>query len=199
MPKKCIFCKQIIPKEEEEFCTPYKGRLAHNDCFNSAMKLIKQDKDEQLDKKSKEIKTKKSVKRPKAELKGGLSDEEYKDKQEYYDYLKQILNTDKLTAKIYALSDRYLTQYGWSWAGMKNALVYMNEIKEKELTGDVVGLLPFVYEEAEEFFNEVKKVEERSKNTSLSDMYQTKRIIYHKRPDKVAEDLVIESINENRM
>lgn len=199
MPKKCIFCKQIIPKEEEEFCIPYKGRLAHNDCFNSAMKLIKQDKDEQLDKKCKEIKTKKSVKRPKAELKDGLSDEEYKDKQEYYDYLKQILNTDKLTAKIYALSDRYLTQYGWSWGGMKNALVYMNEIKEKELTGDVVGLLPFVYEEAEEFFNEVKMVEERSKNTSLSNMYQTKRIIYHKRPDKVAEDLVIESINENRM
>lgn len=196
MLKKCIFCKQIIPKEEEEFCTPYKGRLAHNDCFNSAMKLIKQDKDEQLDKKSKEIKTKKTVKRPKAELKDGLSDEEYKDKQEYYNYLKQILNTDKLTAKIYALSDRYLTQYGWSWAGMKNALVYMNEIKEKELTGDVVGLLPFVYEEAEEFFEEIRRVEEYNKDISVKNMYQIKRVTYKKRLEKDLEDLIIESINK---
>lgn len=196
MPKKCIFCKQIIPKEEEELCTPYKGRLAHNDCFNSAMKLIKQDKDEQLDKKSKEIKTKKQAKRPKAELKDGLSDEEYKDKQEYYDYLKQILNTDKLTAKIYALSDRYLTQYGWSWAGMKNTLVYMNEIKEKELTGDVVGLLPFVYEEAENFYEEIRRVEEYNKDISVKNMYQIKRVTYKKRLEKDLEDLIIESINK---
>ena len=53
MPKKCVFCKQIILKEEEEFCVPYKNRLAHNDCFNSAMKLIKEDKDQQLEKQRK--------------------------------------------------------------------------------------------------------------------------------------------------
>lgn len=195
--KRCAVCNKPIQKDEEELCVPYKKRLAHPSCFNNAMRLIKTEKDEQLEKKNKEAKAKKTVRRPKAELKEGVSDEEYKKKQEYYNYLKQILGTDKLTAKIYALSDKYLTQYGWSWGGMKNALVYLNEIKEKDLSGDVVGLLPFVYEEAENFFEEVKRVEEKSKNTSFSDMYQTKRIIYHKGSQKKVEDLEIESINKD--
>ena len=202
MAKKCVICGQWIEKEEEENCTPYKNRLAHADCFKSAMKMIKTDKDEQLEEKRKQkaqnSKRKKLVQTPKSELKDGLSDEEYKEKQSYYNYLKQLLNTDKLSAKIYTLSEKYVTKYeDWTWGGMKNALVYIKEIKEEEITGDVVGLLPYIYEEAESFFNNIDKVAESNKNASLSDMYQTKHIIFRKRTQKVSEDLVIESIKHS--
>lgn len=195
--RKCIVCGKWIPEEEMGNAVPYKKRFAHKGCFNQMMKTLKINKDEELKDKQEKKKTQKTT--PKVELKNGLSDEEYREKREYYDYLKQILNTDKLSAKVYTLSEKYLNQFNsWSWKGMKDALVYMYEIKEKEITGDVVGYLPYIYEEAVKFFEEVKRVEANNKKVSLSDMYKTKKIIYHKKPQKIVEDLVIESINKSK-
>lgn len=206
MPRKCLVCGKIIEKEEEINCIPYKSRLAHPDCFNSAMKMVKTDKDAQLEKQKKKKETKNKIegsgrkvitKTPKAELKDGVSDEEYKEKKQYYDYLHNLLGVDKLSAKVYTVSERDKERFGWTWGGMYNTLVYLNEIKEKELIGDIVGIIAFYYEESERFYEEIKKVEESNKEASLSDMYQTKRIIYHKRPKRIEEDLVIESIHKS--
>lgn len=204
MPRKCALCNEIIKDSEYDSCMPYKKRYVHITCFNASVKAVAVNKKEQLEKKKEEIEgskkgKKKPIRTPRAELKDGISDEEYKEKREYYDYLRQILNTDKLNAKIYTLSDKYLKQFdSWTWRGMKDALVYMYEIKEKEVTGDVVGYLPYIYEEAEAFFNDVRRVEENNKKASLSDMYKTKRIVYHKKPQKIVEDLEIESINKSK-
>lgn len=197
--RKCVLCSKNILEEDMKIAVPYKGRYAHKECFDIAIRAIKKDKDEELEEKKKKKETdskakKKSTKTPKAELKEGMSDEEYKEKREYYNYLKKILNTEKLSAKVYTLSEKYLTQFEWSWTGMREALVYLHEIKEKEITGDVVGLLPYIYEESQDFFKEVKRVENSNKDAALSDMYHTRRIVYRKRPQKAFEDLVIESI-----
>ena len=204
MPKKCVVCGKIISEKELEIAVPYKNRMAHKSCFDNAIKMIRQDKIEQLEEKKKKQKETTKEKRkvsakPKAELKDGLSDEEYLEKRGYYDYLKQALNTDKLSAKIYTLSGKYLDQFdSWSWRGMKDALVYLNEIKGKEITEDIVGYLPYIYEEAVRFFDDVRRVEESNKEASLSDMYKTKRMVYHKKPQKIIEDLVIESIDKSK-
>lgn len=196
MAKKCYVCNKLIQNEEEMI--PYKNRFVHPDCFNIAVKIVKQEKDEELAKKTEEKKEKKKkAPRPKAELKEGLSNEEYKEKEKYYSYLKKLLNTEKLTAKIYTVSERDKDRFGWTWIGMYNTLVYLNEIKEKELIGDIVGYLPYSYDEAQAFYDDVKKVEENNKEASLSDMYQTKRIKYHKKSQQIIEDLVIESIKKS--
>ena len=202
MAKKCVVCGKWIPEEEMGGCVPYKNnRIAHKSCFNQAMKIIKTDKDEQLEKKkeSKEKNSrgrKKTEKIPKAELKEGLSDEEYREKRDYYDYIKQLLGVDKLTAKIYTISERDKERFDWTWRGMKDTLVYLHDIKEKVLSGDIVGIVSYYYDEAQAFYEDVKKVEENNKNAALSDMYQTKQIIYYKKPKNVVEDLVIESIKK---
>ena len=198
MPKKCLVCGKIINKEEETDCIPVKNRLAHPDCFNYAMKTIKSDKDEQLEKQKKRRDTKNkiegkkstSVRTPKAELKDGISDEEYKEKRNYYDYLRYLLNTDKLTAKIYAVSDRDKERYGWTWVGMKDTLVYLNEIKETNFTGDIVGLLPFAYEEAQRFYEEVKRVEENNKDININKLY-SERIVRIKPPKRKIKQIDI--------
>lgn len=205
MAKKCVICGKPIDKEEETNCVPYKNRLAHPDCFNFAMKTIKDNKDEQLEKQKKKKETqskisgrgrKASVKTPKAELKDTVSDEEYREKKQYYDYLHNLLGVDKLSAKVYTVSERDKERFGWTWDGMYNTLVYLNEIKEKTIAGDIVGLIPYYYDESEKFYEEVKRIKENNKEVSLSNMYQTKKIVYHKRPQKIEEDLVIESIQK---
>lgn len=204
MPRKCALCNEIIKDDEyESNCMPYKKRYVHITCFNASVKAVAVDKKEKLEKKKEEIEgnkkgKKKQIRTPKAELKDGMSDEEYKEKREYYDYLKQILNTDKLSAKTYTLSDKYIHQFEWTWRGMRDALVYLHEIKEKEITEDIVGYLPYIYDDSLRFFEEVKRVEENNKEAPLSDMYKTKRIVYRKRPQKTIEDLEIESINKSK-
>ena len=187
MAKKCCVCNKWIRNEDEMI--PYKNRFVHPDCFNIAVKIVKQEKDEELAKKTEEKKEKKKkVSRPKAELKEGLSNEEYKEKEKYYSYLKKLLNTEKLTAKIYTVSERDKDRFNWTWIGMYNTLVYLNEIKEKELVGDVVGYLPYAYDEAQAFYDDVKKVEESNKDKDINNLY-SERVIKITPPKRIIKQL----------
>ena len=197
MAKKCVVCGQYITEEEIDSCVPYKNnRLVHSQCFNQTMKMIKADKDEQLEKQKKKKESasrvqgrkKAEIKTPKAELKDGLSDEEYKAKRGFYDVLKAIMGVDKLTPKIYAVSDKYITQYNMTWDGMKDTLVYLRDIKEKELTGDIVGIIPYYYEESQNFYEDIKKVEENNKNVNINKLY-SERVIQITPPKRIIKQL----------
>ena len=196
MAKKCFVCGKLMQNDEER--VPYKNRFAHPSCFNNAIKMIKKEKDEKLAENKKKSTKKTSKARPKAELKDGLSDEEYKEKQRFYDYVKSLMGNDKLPAKVYALSEKYMKEYGLSWVDMYQTLVYLKEIKNEELTGDIVGIIPYACDESKRFYEDVKRVEESNKNVDINKLYATKKITYKKRPKKIHEDLVIESLgNKN--
>lgn len=168
--RKCVCCGEYIGTGEES--VPYKGRYAHTKCFNIALKAVQIDKTEKL----KEPKEKAKKKKPKAELKDAVSEEEYAEKKQYYQYLHDLINED-LSAKIYALSDHYISRYGFTYKGMYQSLVYMHEIIEKDLQDDVVGLIPFYYTDAENYYISVSCVENGNKNKDISKMYQEKTIL----------------------
>ena len=75
--KKCLICGETIKDEQS---IPYKGRFAHQHCFNIAMKTLQKDKSEKLEEKVNNVSTKK-VKKPKAEIKDSITEEEYQDKK----------------------------------------------------------------------------------------------------------------------
>lgn len=173
MARKCVVCGNSINENDE--IVPYKKRFAHKNCFNQAIKMIRADKNEELKKKEEEKKVTKTKKQTiKAELKDGLSDEEYKEKKEYYNYVKDIIGVDKLNAKIYVISERFITQYGFTWESMKATLVYLKEIKNKLLTGDVVSIIPYYYDEAKNFYGELEEVEKKNKNINVENLYTNK-------------------------
>ena len=147
--KTCPYCGESIKKDSPN--VPYKGRSYHKKCFEKKVK-------------------------PKAELKNGLSEEEYKEKKKYFEYLRQLTGMD-LSAKIYALTDDYIKKYNFTYPKMYKTLYYLKEIKGKELTGDVIGIIPYYYTEAENYFNEIDKVEEQNKEVDLSKMYQSRTVI----------------------
>ena len=57
---------------------------------------------------------------------------------------------------------------------MYQTLVYLHEIIEKELVGDVVGLIPYYLTEAQNYFASISRVEEANKDIDVSKMYKEK-------------------------
>ena len=97
--RKCIICGEWIENNSQSI--PYKGKWAHEKCFQIAVKAIKKDKDEKLADKTK---SKKSKPKPKAELKEAVSEEEAKKFEKAFrensftfeDYLAQLENLNRM-------------------------------------------------------------------------------------------------------
>ena len=188
--RKCVICGEWIDDNSQSI--PYKSKYAHVLCFNTAMKVIKKDKDDKLAEKTK-TKTKAAPK-PKAELKDAVSEEEYAEKKQYYQYLREIID-DELSAKVYALSDQYVSRYNFTFKEMYQTLVYLREIVEKELVGDVVGLIPYYLTEAKNYYASIDKVEEANKDIDVSKMYKEK-VVRIQPKKRILKQLDIENIGK---
>lgn len=186
-PRKCVICNESIGADEVS--VPYKNRYAHQRCFNVAMKTLQKNKKEKLNKNSSD---KKKKAKPAVELKDGVTEEEYQEKKKYYTYLRKLIDGD-LSAKIYAVSEDYIKRYGFTWESMYSTLVYLNEIKEKELIGDIVGIIKYYHDEAQDYYTSVRKVEENNKDKDISTMYKP-NIVYINPKKRRVKQLDIESI-----
>lgn len=165
--KKCVICNEKIIGETG---VPYKERFAHQHCFNIAVKTLQQKKNETLQQRNKT----KSKSKPKTELKNGLSEEEYQAKTLLYSYLKELLMEDTLSAKIYAILNDFIKRYEFTYQGMYTTLVYLYEYKNKEVSGDVIGIIPYYYSEAENFFSSVVELNKQNENKDINQMYKQK-------------------------
>ena len=171
--KKCCFCNELIKKDDKT--VPFKNRTAHESCFNVAMKAVSVTKKEDLDQKLEEKKQKRKAK-PKAELKDPMSEEDYQDKKDFYEYIRKLIGSEDIPVKIYAIVSKQIEQYGFDFQGMKQTLVYLHDIKERELTGDIVGIIPYYYDEAKAFNNEVDRIDKENQNIDSQQMYKQKTI-----------------------
>ena len=188
--RKCIICGEWIENNSQSI--PYKGKWSHEKCFQIAVKAIKKDKDEKLAEKTKP--KAKPAPKPKAELKDAVSEEEYAEKKQYYQYLRELIN-DELSAKVYALSDQYVSRYNFTFKEMYQTLVYLHEIVEKELVGDIVGLIPYYLSEAQNYFKSIEQVEEVNKSIDISKMYKEK-VVRIQPKKRIIKQINIEDIGK---
>lgn len=188
--RKCVICNEILDEQGVQ----YKGRYAHQKCFNIAMKTLQKEKNKEIDKVAEKKKVGRKAK-PKAELKEALSEEEYRKKQQYYNYLRELIGGQELSAKIYALTEDYIERYKFTYESMYKTLVYLHEIIEKELTGDVVGIIPYYHSEAAQYYESIDKVAELNKDIDISKMYKEKTILIQPKKKKIKQ-IDIESIGK---
>lgn len=188
--RKCVICNEILDEQGVQ----YKGRYAHQKCFNIAMKTLQKEKNKEIDKVTEKKKVGRKAK-PKAELKEALSEEEYRKKQQYYNYLRGLIDGEELSAKIYALTEDYIERYKFTYESMYKTLVYLHEIIEKELTGDVVGIIPYYHSEATQYYESIDKVAELNKDIDISKMYKEKTILIQPKKKKIKQ-IDIESIGK---
>jgi len=180
----CVLCGLTI--EDNNDSVPYKNRYAHTACFRAAAKAIHVDKEEKVKKKEAEKKTK-PVLKPKAELKDALSDEEYIQKNLYYDYIRKTTGITELPAKVYAVTDNYIKKYSFTFQGLYATLTYMHNILKKEFGEDIVGLIPYYYAEAQAHYKAVKSVGDRNKDINTEGMYKKKIVYINPRQNKIKQ------------
>ena len=186
--KKCVICTEAILEEPG---IPYKGRTAHQMCFNAAIKVLQRDKIEKVADAEKKKTGKPS--KPKAELKSQVSEEEYQQKQGYYNYIRSIIKDTELNAKIYAVSEDLIKKFGFSFSSMHKTLIYLHEIMCKELTGDIVGIIPYYHSDAQAHYLGIDKVEKINRDVDTSSMYREKTIQIKPRK-KIIKQIDINSI-----
>lgn len=187
--KKCVICGEPILSEEDSI--PYKEKKhAHIKCFDLNMKILGNQKQEKLaekaEEKQKKSKTKTKIK-PVTELKDGLTDEEYNEKMLVVNYAKQILEVETLPTSFFAILNNNMTKYGHTYIGIYQTLKYLNEIEKRDLVDNPLGLVPFYYDKALDFYKEIERVEADNKDKDISKMYKEKIVYIQPRKREVKQ------------
>ena len=192
--KKCVICGDSIIEsgDSKQIAIPYKGRYVHKTCFDLVVKGTANDRqirtEEKAKKKKAQAKSKTSKPKPIETVKEAMSEEEYKEKKAYYSYLRGQI-TD-LQAKHYALTEKYLKQYAFTYSGMLNTLKYLNEVLEysfNDESNNVIGLIPYHYEAAESYYKSIQACEEANKDKNIDKMYKIQQVIVKREKPKRGE------------
>lgn len=192
-PKKCPICGKSILTSDKS--VPYKGRFVHESCFNIGIQAITMNKQEALSEATKDKRSNKKTKEivPKVEtLKEAVSEEEYEDKKNYYLYLKQLIG-EEISGKDYALTKKYMNLYNLTYKQMRDTLIYLNEILEKDLSNGGIGLIPYYYTEALRYYDDLERIKSNNQDINIDGMYQEK-IVYINHKRKRNKLLDVESI-----
>ena len=171
--RKCVVCGDPISPDEEVI--EYKGGYVHQKCFNIEMKALSQGKRERLKEDAEKKASKKKAAKPKAELKDYVSNEDYQDKKAFYEKIRSLTGEEDISSKIYVLVDKYVSRYSYTFKGMLNTINYL-ELKEKNLSGDIIGIIPYYYTEAEKYYEDIDSIEKNAQTKNISDMYKEKVI-----------------------
>lgn len=167
--RKCVICSRYI--EEDEKTIPYKNRLAHESCFNSAMKIAVRKNGAQKETKAK---TKKRIS-PKV-VGECVSEEESQERKELFKYIENLFGS-KPNAKIYSQIKTFKRDYPYfTYTGMEQSLRYFYEIKENEIIDDSVGIIPHVYDRAVSYFKKLKEVYAHNASQNVDLLYDKKKI-----------------------
>ena len=184
--KKCIICGQPILDTDQTIA--YKKSTAHERCFNGLYDVLSNERKDQHkakeQKKKQEIKEKKSPDAPKPQIEVAppMSEEEYGQKKAYYEYLRKMIGD--VESKHYAITEKYIKQYGFTFEGMQQTLQYLDEILNKVSEGNIIGLIPYYYDEALNHNRELVEIEQKNKGKNINEMYHTNVVRIGKKPSR---------------
>ena len=181
--RKCVICGNFIEPSDTKL-VDYKNRKAHEKCFNNFIKIQTTTKKNQLKEKAEQKKKTKTTVAKKDTLSDFKSEEEFQQRKELVSYLKQLLQTEEVNAKVLHLLETYRKKYRWSDENIKKALVWFYELQEetkdsaykKRLYPDKVGILPYIYDEAMNYYQTIEVAEELNKNVDIPQLYNSKLI-----------------------
>ena len=170
--RKCKICGEYI--EDNNDSLPYKNGYCHTKCFNVAMKVVTTEKKRKIAEKSL---SQTKVQKPQKELKEGLSEEEFQQKKELCDYIRNLTQRD-LPVKTYKLIEDYRKKYKITFLQIKEDLRYYFEIQGHPVDGDAIGIVPYCHTEAQEYYDQIKIANSSCEDhlSELPKMYSEKRV-----------------------
>lgn len=95
-----------------------------------------------------------------------LIEQEDKDKENLNKYIMNMFGLDYVSPKISKQIKEYVTTYKYTYSGIHGSLVYFFEIKKGDLrkTNGGIGIVPYIYNDAKEYFQELRNIEEKNQD-----------------------------------
>lgn len=90
------------------------------------------------------------------------------EKGELYDYILKLYKVKEVDPKIMAQIDKYHKEYNLSYKRITLSLVYYYEIKKEDVNPNYgIGILPYIYKDAEKFWTGVNSANEKNSNKQV--------------------------------
>lgn len=104
--------------------------------------------------------------------------EEERDEEAFYKYAKQLFGEDFNYLVTKKLAERFIKENGYTYSGMLKALKWTYEIEgiSTDRANGSIGLLPYTYNKARDYYYSLYLAKEANKNKDLSN-YITSRTI----------------------
>ncbi len=189
--RKCAICGKWI--EDNNKSVPYKKRYAHLNCFNVAMKVVTTEKKP----KSTKAVQKNTKKAPQKEVKTGLTEEEYQEKKQLCDFIREKTKAD-ITIKIYKLIDDYIKKYKVTYKDIYETLYWYYSIESNEVKGDMIGIFPYIYDEAKNAMDNIRGAQKncQEKMSEMISMYPEKVLKLPDIENRIIDQIDISKIGE---
>ena len=94
-----------------------------------------------------------------------------KDREALEQYILELFKLNVLTPKIKRQIESFHDEYGYTYTGIKKALIYQFEIKKgdiKQANGGI-GIVPYVYEQAREYYYQIWLAQQKNEDKVLND------------------------------
>lgn len=183
----CPICTQTVDKDK---AYEYKGKYYHNKCFTKFSKQTTVEKTAELKEKQKLNAIKQTIEKESQIIETNLTDDEIIFKDKVIKYIKELLDCNILNVKIYALLKNYISTYKFSYQGIYIALKYFYQIQENPVVSDIVGILPYIYEEAQQYEIMKKEFQNQIDNININEIVLQKKVVIPKKHFNVVDQLI---------
>jgi hypothetical protein len=97
----------------------------------------------------------------------GMTKEE-KDLKALFDYAQSLLGEDYVYMKVKKQVEQYHKEFNFSYSGMLSSLKYFYEVlgNSKEKAAGGIGIIPYIYKQAYDYYYEIYKAQQKNKDIS---------------------------------
>jgi hypothetical protein len=102
------------------------------------------------------------------------------DKEELEKYIMKLLGEDYISPKVRKQLNQFIKEYNYTYSGMRKALIYHYEVKHGDVSkaGGGVGIIPYVYRQAYEYYYSLWLAQQRNEGKDMKD-YKPKVVEIH--------------------
>ena len=109
-----------------------------------------------------------------------------KDREALEEYIKELFKLTVIPIKIEKQINSFHNEYGYTYTGIKKALVYQFEVKKgdiKQANGGI-GIVPYVYEQARNYYYQIWLAQQQNNDKVINDYIPNEVKITIKNPQK---------------
>ena len=101
-----------------------------------------------------------------------VTDEKTKEeieKDNFYQMIKSIYGPNYNYMLISTQAEEYILKYGYTWSGMTGCLHWFYDINhgDKEEGHGGIGIIPFIYDEVKNYYQDIYKAQEKNKKIKI--------------------------------